>query len=166
MTHLKILWLWLICFKLLCWPAVNVSVTFAYALLLFLCSFYSFILISIWLFNTPFIIPGEEFVCFSVSCQYAYSLVARFTDAGPSGPNSWWRFEVWAHGPSSSAYPGLGCDPVGSASVSCPRSSSKLVRKGWTKTQVITICTFCLCVLSPYMFQPAWAIFSGRNISA
>jgi hypothetical protein len=29
------------------------------------------------------------------------------------------------------------------------------------KAQDITICTFCLCILSPYMFQPAWAIFRG-----
>jgi hypothetical protein len=34
------------------------------------------------------------------------------------------------------------------------------------KAQDITICTFCLCILSPYMFQPAWAIFRGRNVSA
>jgi hypothetical protein len=34
------------------------------------------------------------------------------------------------------------------------------------KAQVITICTFCLRILSPYMFQPTWAIFSGRNASA
>jgi hypothetical protein len=34
------------------------------------------------------------------------------------------------------------------------------------KAQDITICTFCLCVLIPYMFQPAWAIFRGRNVSA
>jgi hypothetical protein len=25
------------------------------------------------------------------------------------------------------------------------------------KAQDITICTFCLCILSPYMFQPTWA---------
>jgi hypothetical protein len=25
---------------------------------------------------------------------------------------------------------------------------------------------FCLCILSPYMFQPAWVIFRGRNASA
>jgi hypothetical protein len=36
-----------VCFKLLCWPAVNVSVTFTYALLLFLCCIYSVILIFI-----------------------------------------------------------------------------------------------------------------------
>jgi hypothetical protein len=29
------------------------------------------------------------------------------------------------------------------------------------KAQDITICTFCLCILSPYMFQPAWVIFRG-----
>jgi hypothetical protein len=34
------------------------------------------------------------------------------------------------------------------------------------KAQDITICTFCLCILVPYMFQPAWAIFRGRNVSA
>jgi hypothetical protein len=34
------------------------------------------------------------------------------------------------------------------------------------KAQDITICTFCLFILSPYMFQPAWAIFRGRNASA
>jgi hypothetical protein len=34
------------------------------------------------------------------------------------------------------------------------------------KAQDITICTFCLCILSPYMFQPAWVIFRGRNASA
>jgi hypothetical protein len=34
------------------------------------------------------------------------------------------------------------------------------------KAQNITICTFCLCILSPYMFQPAWVIFRGRNASA
>jgi hypothetical protein len=34
------------------------------------------------------------------------------------------------------------------------------------KTQDITICTFYLCILSPCMFQPAWAIFRGRNVSA
>jgi hypothetical protein len=34
------------------------------------------------------------------------------------------------------------------------------------KAQDITICTLCLCILSPYMFQPTWAIFSGRNASA
>jgi hypothetical protein len=34
------------------------------------------------------------------------------------------------------------------------------------KAQDITICTFCLCILSPYMFQPTWAIFRGRNASA
>jgi hypothetical protein len=33
------------------------------------------------------------------------------------------------------------------------------------KAQNITICAFCLCILSPYMFQPAWAIFRGRNVS-
>jgi hypothetical protein len=25
---------------------------------------------------------------------------------------------------------------------------------------------FCLCILSPYTFQPAWVIFRGRNASA
>jgi hypothetical protein len=25
---------------------------------------------------------------------------------------------------------------------------------------------FCLFILSPYMFQPAWVIFRGRNASA
>jgi hypothetical protein len=25
---------------------------------------------------------------------------------------------------------------------------------------------FCLCILSPYMFQPVWVIFRGRNASA
>jgi hypothetical protein len=25
---------------------------------------------------------------------------------------------------------------------------------------------FCLCILSPYMFQLTWAIFTGRNVSA
>jgi hypothetical protein len=30
----------------------------------------------------------------------------------------------------------------------------------------IKLCTFCLCILRPYMFQPAWVIFRGRNISA
>jgi hypothetical protein len=34
------------------------------------------------------------------------------------------------------------------------------------KAQDITICTFCLCILSPCMFQPAWVIFRGRNVSA
>jgi hypothetical protein len=34
------------------------------------------------------------------------------------------------------------------------------------KAQDITICTVCLCILSPYMFQPAWVIFRGRNVSA
>jgi hypothetical protein len=34
------------------------------------------------------------------------------------------------------------------------------------KAQDITICTLCLCILSPYMFQPTWAIFRGRNASA
>jgi hypothetical protein len=34
------------------------------------------------------------------------------------------------------------------------------------KAQNITICTFCLCILSPYMFQPAWVTFRGRNASA
>jgi hypothetical protein len=34
------------------------------------------------------------------------------------------------------------------------------------KAQDITICAFCLCILSPYMFQPAWVIFRGRNVSA
>jgi hypothetical protein len=34
------------------------------------------------------------------------------------------------------------------------------------KAQDITICTFCLCILSPYMFKPAWLIFRGRNVSA
>jgi hypothetical protein len=34
------------------------------------------------------------------------------------------------------------------------------------KAQNFTICTFCLCILSPYMFQPAWVIFRGRNASA
>jgi hypothetical protein len=34
------------------------------------------------------------------------------------------------------------------------------------KAQNITICTICLCILSPYMFQPAWVIFRGRNASA
>jgi hypothetical protein len=33
------------------------------------------------------------------------------------------------------------------------------------KAQDIAICTFCLCILSPYMFQPTWAIFRGRNAS-
>jgi hypothetical protein len=33
------------------------------------------------------------------------------------------------------------------------------------KAQNITIFTFCLCILSPYMFQPAWVIFRGRNAS-
>jgi hypothetical protein len=120
-----VVWLWLICFKLLCWPAVNVSVTFNYALLLFLCFICSVILICIWLFNTPFILPGEVLVCFSVSCQYAYTLPARFTDTGPSGPNTWWQFEVRAHGPPSSTYPGLGCDPVGSKVTGENRSTGR-----------------------------------------
>jgi hypothetical protein len=34
------------------------------------------------------------------------------------------------------------------------------------KAQNIEICAFCLCILTPYMFQPAWAIFRGRNASA
>jgi hypothetical protein len=34
------------------------------------------------------------------------------------------------------------------------------------EAQDITICTFCLCIPSPYMFQPTWAIFRGRNASA
>jgi hypothetical protein len=34
------------------------------------------------------------------------------------------------------------------------------------KAQDITICTFCLCILSPYMFRPTWDIFRGRNVSA
>jgi hypothetical protein len=34
------------------------------------------------------------------------------------------------------------------------------------KAQGITVCTFCLCILSPYMFQPTWAIFRERNASA
>jgi hypothetical protein len=34
------------------------------------------------------------------------------------------------------------------------------------KAQDITVCTFCLFILSPYMFQPAWVIFRGRNVSA
>jgi hypothetical protein len=34
------------------------------------------------------------------------------------------------------------------------------------KAQDITICTFCLCILSPYMFQPTWAIFMRRKASA
>jgi hypothetical protein len=34
------------------------------------------------------------------------------------------------------------------------------------KAQYITICTFCLYILSPYMFRPTWAIFRGRNASA
>jgi ABC-type uncharacterized transport system fused permease/ATPase subunit len=34
------------------------------------------------------------------------------------------------------------------------------------KAQDMTICNFCLCILSPYMFQPAWVIFRGRNVSA
>jgi hypothetical protein len=34
------------------------------------------------------------------------------------------------------------------------------------KAQNFTICTFYLCILSPYMFQPAWVIFRGRNASA
>jgi hypothetical protein len=34
------------------------------------------------------------------------------------------------------------------------------------KAQDITICTFSLCILSPYMFRPTWAIFRGRNASA
>jgi hypothetical protein len=29
------------------------------------------------------------------------------------------------------------------------------------KAQNITFCNFCLCILSPYMFQPAWVIFRG-----
>jgi hypothetical protein len=85
----KVVLLWLICFKLPCWPAVNVSVTFTYALLLFLCCIYSVILICIWLFNTPFIIPGEVLVCFSVSWEYAHSLPARFTNTGPSDQCRW-----------------------------------------------------------------------------
>jgi hypothetical protein len=35
------------------------------------------------------------------------------------------------------------------------------------KAQDITILYFfCLCIFSPYMFQPAWVIFRGRNASA
>jgi bacteriorhodopsin len=56
---------------------------------------------------------------------------------------------------------GVICNRYGCYTIIVPTKCTSLL-----KEQYITIRTFCLCILSPYMFQPRWAIFRGRNASA